>query len=403
MRVLNEAVELVPVADLTLHPRNVNQGDLGAIHESVAVNGFYGTIVAQRSTGRVLVGNHRLMVAQQMGAKDVPVAWVDVDDATALRILLADNRTTRLGIDDPEQLVALLQEILADAGSLEGTGYDADALDELLADLGREMDKPEDPGAQVDRAAELQKKWGTERGQVWEIPSKAVPGKSHRVMCGDSTSAGDVGRLMGGESAEAVLTDPPYGISQPGVINDAPELLDGTVRGAVANLPVENAIVVAFQGTRTFPVWLDAIRAAGHQFHRMLWLYKAAQCTFPWRGWILTSESILVSEVGNGAWQDAHPYVHDCYYLPEVSGELGADAGWHGSVKPLSVVADITRRIASVGAVVFDPFLGSGTTMVATENERRVCYGIEISEGYCAVILERMAAMGLEPRKVKHG
>ena len=124
---------------------------------------------------------------------------------------------------------------------------------------------------------------------------------------------------------------------------------------------------------------------------------------FPWRGWILTSESILVSEVGNGAWQDAHPYVHDCYYLPEVSGELGADAGWHGSVKPLSVVADITRRIASVGAVVFDPFLGSGTTMVATENERRVCYGIEISEGYCAVILERMAAMGLEPRKVKHG
>lgn len=136
MDILNEALESVAVADLKLHPWNVNEGDIGAIHQSIEHNGFYGAVVAQRSTGYVLAGNHRLQAAQAAGAESVPVIWVDVDDEHALRILLADNRTTRLGHDDPAALADLLNEILDSAGTLDGTGYTGDDLDELLADLG---------------------------------------------------------------------------------------------------------------------------------------------------------------------------------------------------------------------------------------------------------------------------
>lgn len=180
VRMLSESLEMVPVGSLLHHPRNPNQGDVGAIHESIAHNGFWGTIVAQRATGHVLAGNHRLLAAKHAGATEVPVTWVDVDDEHALRILLADNRTTRLGNDEPGQVVELLQEVLRSQGSLEGTGYDGDALDELLADLGLEAKASGDPGSQSDRTDELREKWGTERGQVWAIPSGALPTKSHR-------------------------------------------------------------------------------------------------------------------------------------------------------------------------------------------------------------------------------
>ena len=103
-KTINTAIESVALALLKPHPRNVNQGDFGAIQQSVETNGFYGTIVANKRTGHILAGNHRYAVAKQLGFADVPVAWVDVDDEEELRILIADNRTTRLGIDNEEQI-----------------------------------------------------------------------------------------------------------------------------------------------------------------------------------------------------------------------------------------------------------------------------------------------------------
>lgn len=138
VRVINDGVEMVAIGALKLHPRNANQGDVGAIHESIVHNGFWGTVVAQRSSGHVLAGNHRLIAAQQAGASELPVAWVDVDDEAALRILLADNRTTRLGQDDSQALADLLKELAATPDALSGTGFDGDDLDELLAGLGAE-------------------------------------------------------------------------------------------------------------------------------------------------------------------------------------------------------------------------------------------------------------------------
>ena len=132
---INHAIEDAPLGELKIHPRNVNQGDFGAIQESVKTNGFYGVIVANKRTGHILAGNHRYAVAKQLGFEKVPVAWVDVDKDEEVRILVADNRTTRLGIDNEAQLAELLSELSTTPSGLLGTGFDGDDLDDLIGRL----------------------------------------------------------------------------------------------------------------------------------------------------------------------------------------------------------------------------------------------------------------------------
>jgi hypothetical protein len=133
---LNEEYEMVPIGRLIPHERNVNQGDWGAIQQSIEANGFFGALVVQRSTGKILAGNHRYAVAKSLGFTELPVTWVDVDDDKALRILLADNRTARLGTDNDGALAALLAELSETPAGLAGTGFNGDDLDQLIADLG---------------------------------------------------------------------------------------------------------------------------------------------------------------------------------------------------------------------------------------------------------------------------
>lgn len=135
--------ELVDLAELTPHPDNPRQGDVGAICESIAANGWYGALVVQRSTGRIIVGNHRAVAAAQLGIERVPVVWLDVDDRTALRILLADNRTSDVADYDKAALADLLLGMAGDDPALlDGTGYDADAVEKLLLETGA-VDVPE--------------------------------------------------------------------------------------------------------------------------------------------------------------------------------------------------------------------------------------------------------------------
>lgn len=125
----------VDVDRLVEHPDNPRRGDLAAVVESIRANGFYGSLVVQKSTGRVLAGNHRLRAAREVGLEKVPVTWVDIDDDTARRILAADNRTSDLAAYDTGALVALLTSVQATGGDLDGTGYSDDALSLLLAEV----------------------------------------------------------------------------------------------------------------------------------------------------------------------------------------------------------------------------------------------------------------------------
>lgn len=130
MRILNEKAENVAVLSLTAHPRNPNRGNVEAIRQSIEAHGFYGALVAQRSTRHVLAGNHRLEAARQLGAVEVPVIWVDVTEDEALRILLADNAIAGEAQIDERALLAILSEI-----GTGGTGFADTDLARLMARL----------------------------------------------------------------------------------------------------------------------------------------------------------------------------------------------------------------------------------------------------------------------------
>lgn len=137
-----QQLEIVPLEVLREHPRNPRQGNVDEIRRSIEVNGWYGAIVVQRSTRYILAGNHRYRAASDLGLPAVPVLWLDVDDPVALRVLLADNRTSDLATQEEECLRTLLAEILESTGSLAGTGYEPVDLDKLLGEVAAEESSP---------------------------------------------------------------------------------------------------------------------------------------------------------------------------------------------------------------------------------------------------------------------
>jgi ParB-like chromosome segregation protein Spo0J len=130
-----QVIERVAIDSLVPHPRNPRQGDVGAISESLRIHGQYRPIVVQTSTRYILAGNHTWKAAKALHWPEVNAVFHDCTDDEAYRILLVDNRSGDLADYDSPSLAELLQELAATPLQLEGTGYDGDALDELLKDI----------------------------------------------------------------------------------------------------------------------------------------------------------------------------------------------------------------------------------------------------------------------------
>ena len=125
----------VDVNSIEPHPKNVRQGDIGAISESLKAHGQYRPIVVDRRTNQILAGNHTWRAAKSLGWSQIAVGFIETkDDDDATRILLADNRTTDLASYDDAGLADLLKELIASDEGLEGTLFDGDDLDALLKD-----------------------------------------------------------------------------------------------------------------------------------------------------------------------------------------------------------------------------------------------------------------------------
>jgi DNA modification methylase len=407
-RILNESYELVAIDKLQPHPENPRRGSLPAIAASVAANGFYGAVVAQRSTARILVGNHRWEAAKSEGLKEIAVVWLNVTDEEARRILLSDNRTADQATWDVSDLAKLLTEIEASAG-LEGTGFDQAAYDAALqaANDALEAANPvaEDEPPAPDQAAALQKKWKTELGQIWEVASLTLEGKAHRLMCGDSTDEADVERLMGGAKADLGFLDPPYNVDYQGYTADRLTLAGDKLPADKFQEFLLGAFVccrIAIKSVAGLYVchssswqreFQNALEAAGFEVRcQIIW----AKNTFAW---------------GFGRYKFQHEpifFAHVAGAVDSWYGDLSQSTLWqeskpaanrvHPTMKPLQIIARALTNSSRKGDLVLDLFGGSGSTMIACEQKSRASSTMEIDPPYCAVILERASLAGLKPR-----
>lgn len=131
---------LVPIAQVKQYENNVNSGDVDAVTESIRASGFYGAVIAQAGTGTLIAGHTRYHALLELEADQIPVLWVHCDDVAAARIRLADNRTTRLGRDDPALLLEELENIRRSDLELIGTGYDNDYMETLRHSLAQPLE-----------------------------------------------------------------------------------------------------------------------------------------------------------------------------------------------------------------------------------------------------------------------
>ena len=248
-------------------------------------------------------------------------------------------------------------------------------------------DEPSDAEPQIGRAAELNEKWKVKSGDLWLIGE-------HRLLCGDSTKAEDVARVLGGAKPNLMITDPPYGVEyDANWRNEA--LQDGNrAIGKVSNDDKADWTEAwkLFKGNVIY-CWHAGLHASKVESSLLA-------AGFNLRCQIIWSKKHFV--IGRGHYSTRH---EPCWYAvrgnaqaswigpdnEQTIWEFGLDEraeGGHSTQKPLECMA---RPIRNHEGDVYEPFCGSGTTMIAAQNLSRKCYALEISESYCAVILERMA------------
>ena len=186
--------------------------------------------------------------------------------------------------------------------------------------------------------------------------------------------------------ADMVLTDPPYGMNRFATDGkDFLQVVGPALQTAFTRLRSPGSMFVF---TSTAEV-VNVANAVGQPLKRLLWMYKPNDCTYPLGGWLLKSEAILWFHKGDRlGLEERRPFKHDCYTVTSV-GKEGVKG--HPTVKPIAVVSDFVMR-THPGALVLDPFMGSGTTLLAAKRMGRKAIGIEIEERYCYLAAERLAS-----------
>ena len=386
----------VDVVDLVEHPRNPNKhGDkqIALLAKIIRNQGWRNPIVVSADSGFIVAGHGRLMAAKVLNVEQVPVDYQPFDnEAEEYAHLIADNRIAELAEADKSELAKLVRE-LEDKIDLDLTGFDAPSLEELLA---TKEEKQVDAEPKTDKAAELQVKWKTEKGQLWKLGE-------HRLLCGDSTNAKDVERVLGDDKADIMVTDPPYGVNyDPSWRAEAGITLNENKLGKVQNDDIADWTPAwqLFDGDVCYVYHAGAKAGTVQQ--------SLEDSGFNIRSQIIWSKDKMALSRGDYHWQH-----EPCWYGVR-DGKKGnrtedrtqttvwqiaarEDSGHgHGTQKPVECMARPIRNHHCT--TVYEPFSGSGTTIIACEQLDKKCRAIEIDPNYVAVALERYVdATGKEP------
>ena len=369
------------------HPKAQQEALQGVLAEI----GYAGALLAYETpSGLKLIDGH--LRATTTPDTEVPVLVLDVDDAEAAKLLATLDPLAAMAEADGNALDALLRDVQTGSQAL------ADMLTNLAEEAGilndqqKEVNEDEVPEPPVDPI--------TKPGDLWVLGD-------HRLLCGDSTKAEDVERLMAGAKAGMMVTDPPYNVEYEGNYIQSGRILRKEQKvwsGGIANDNLSN-----------FGEWLASVFAVSDAAIDIggaiyVWHPPGEDGKYFWSAWPYDQWHFQVDLVWNktsliiSRW-DYKPQHEPCMYgwkgknrswigsnneptvwdIPRQQGASG-EKRKHPTQKPVECMA---RAIRNHDGSVYDPFLGSGTTLIAAEQLGRKCYGMEISPQYCDVIVKR--------------
>jgi DNA modification methylase len=418
---MKPSIRTMPISELVLDDKNANKGTSRGremLGQSLEKYGAGRSVVVDRNN-RVIVGNKTVEAARAAGLRSIEVIETDgsslvavqrgdldlTRDKKARELAIADNRVSEIDLEWSPEVLASLDVDLAKFWS------EAE-LNGLLKDFRNgEFSAPE---PKIDQAAELQEKWKTKLGQIWQI------GK-HRLMCGDSSDASDVSALMNGKSARLCATDPPYLVSYDAKNHPSKGFSDGKnkdwkgryadkskaeplgpfyeafLRQALA-ICEDNAAIYVWHASQRQVEVEKAMRECGILVHQQIiwvknkpvlthsfYMWQHEPCFFGWKQGHKPKRN--VGDFPTTVWQIDVPV------LPGVESR-------HPTEKPLKLFTTPILLHTQPGDVCFEPFSGSGTHLCAAENVGRCCFGMEIEPAFVAVALERLSEMGLRPKLV---
>ncbi|MCC7104149.1 MAG: DNA modification methylase [Chloroflexi bacterium] len=408
----NIRLTLDPLDDLLArrHPRNPKGHDLDALAASFDRFGYVMPGAVNDRTGSVIAGHGRNdALARRRAAGLPPPRGIGVDDSgrwlvptihgfdlnedDALAYLLADNRITELGGYDEAALAAVLRDLEATTEGLNGTGFSELDLDKLLR--GLEV-APAPPPVDPDESPELPR-----RPNTYVHPGDLYALGEHRVLVADSRDEATFAALLDPGEADILLTDPPYGVSYRG--------------GPGGRLTIENDDPGGLSEllARSFAAIDPALApgAALYMFHPAGPLSLTFTSTFVGQGWQFRQQLIWLKDslvLGHSDYMYRHEPI--LYGYKPGGGRRGRGAtGWYGgndcssvlevprprvsaqhpTAKPIALLAQILRVSSRRGDTVLDPFLGSGSTLIAADRLGRRCLGVEVDPAYAQVAIER--------------
>ena len=397
-----EYTELKEPESLVGHPKNPNEHSeeqIRLLAKIINHQGWRNPIVVSRRSNFIVAGHARLKAALHLKVESVPVDFQDFEnEADEYAHLVADNRIAELAEADNSLIAELIAELEAQGLSAELAGFTSEDLESLIKDIGID-EGDEDAEINEELADQLEDKWGVKEGQLWQLGE-------HKIICGDSTSEEVVNKLLGDEKPNLMVTDPPYGVNyDANWRNERLEFFEGRATGKVLN--DDNAD------------WSEAWNLfegdVAYVYHAMVKSDIVArnlqELGFEIRSQIIWNKNQLAFSRCH-----YHPKHEPCWYVVR----KGKQANWqgdrtqstvwdidkpqksetgHSTQKPVECMARPIRNNSAPGDLVYEPFSGSGTTIMACENLKRKCRAIELNAGYVAIAIERWhEATGKEPK-----
>lgn len=342
--------------------------------------GYVEPVIWNKTTGRVVGGHQRLKVLTDLGNSEVECVVVEMNDDKEKALNIALNKIS--GEWDNDKLALLITDLQGSDFDVSLTGFDPAELDALFKDQTK--DGISDDAFDVD--AELKNPTFTESGDLWMLGE-------HRLYCGDSTKAETYQILMGSKRVNLVITDPPYNVNYQGtagkIKNDnlANEAFYQFLFDAFTNIEsamADDASIYVFHADTEGLNFRRAFSEAGFYLSgtciwkkqslvlgRSPYQWQHEPCLFGWK------------KSGKHKWYSGRKETTIWEFdKPKKNGE-------HPTMKPIPLLAYPIMNSTMTGCLVLDPFGGSGSTLIACEQTKRVCYTVELDEKFCDVIVKR--------------